>query len=268
MPQVIISEKPSVAADISNALGGFEKKDGWFESGDYLVTWAIGHMLELVPPEDYKDEWKKWSMKTLPIIPETFKSRSYQDKGRKKQLSTILSLIKRDDVDSVINACDAAREGERIFQEIYRHSNTEKPYKRLWLQSMTADSIRVAFQNLRSGEEMHSLRDAADSRAEADWLIGMNGTRACTVRLRQNKKRAGQPAWSVGRVQTATLAIVTDHELSILSHVPKPFWKLNVNVTLDDEKWVAFWEGEGNAKGTDKQLIFTDEQRSKLKSIL
>ena len=125
MPQVIISEKPSVAADISNALGGLDKKDGWFESSDYLVTWAIGHMLELVPPEDYKEEWKKWSMKTLPIIPESFKSRSYKDKGRKKQLSTILSLIKRDDVDSIINACDAAREGERIFQEIYRHSRLE-----------------------------------------------------------------------------------------------------------------------------------------------
>ena len=268
MPKVIISEKPSVAADISNALGGLDKKDGWFESSDYLVTWAIGHMLELVPPEDYKEEWKKWSMKTLPIIPESFKSRSYKDKGRKKQLSTILSLIKRDDVDSIINACDAAREGERIFQEIYRHSRTAKPYKRLWLQSMTLDSIREAFQNLKSGEEMHPLRDAADCRAEADWLIGMNGTRACTVRLRQNKKRAGQPAWSVGRVQTATLAIVTDHELSILSHIPKPFWKLNVNVKLDNESWVAFWEGQGNDEGADKQLIFTDEQRSTLKSIL
>ena len=180
---LIIAEKPSVGQDYSKALGGsFQKHEGYLESGDQIVSWAIGHLVELAEPEDYDAALKRWSIKTLPVLPEQFKLRP-ESRGR-KQFDVIKRLLKRDDVDEVINGCDAGREGELIFAYIYDQSKSKKPVQRLWVNSMTKSAIRDAFEHLRPGEEMANLEAAARSRSEADWLVGMNATRAATVRGR------------------------------------------------------------------------------------
>lgn len=234
---LIITEKPSVAGDIAKALGGFEKKSEYYESDAYLMTWAIGHLVELLSPEDLDPKYKRWLLQDLPILPERF---NYKPKeGQKERLDTIKSLANRQSVIGLINACDAGREGELIFRELYDFSGTQKPMRRLWLQSMTHDAIRKEFKSLREGKEYENLGDAARCRAESDWLIGMNATRAVTRRLKPKAQKG--VSWSVGRVQTPTLALVVKREADILKHRPEPYWTLEGRFSTDTHEYSGQW---------------------------
>ncbi len=220
MKTLVIAEKPSVGRDISSALPGtFKKEDNFLESDDWVVTWAVGHLVELAAPEEYDTKFKKWRMADLPIVPEKFRLHPIDAKSE-KQLKLIHKLMAREDVEGVVNACDAGREGELIFAYVYETAKVKKPVQRLWLQSMTAKAIREAFGQLRPGEEMATLEAAARSRSEADWLVGMNATRAASIRLRA----AFDGAVSLGRVQTPTLALVARREVEIRAFVPEPYW--------------------------------------------
>ncbi len=203
--QLIIAEKPSVAQDIARALGGFTKEGDYFENDDFVLSSAIGHLLELAVPEEYEVKRGKWSFAHLPVIPPHFSLNPIEKTSDRLKLLT--RLIKRKDVSGLINACDAGREGELIFRYVAQHAKTDKPVRRLWLQSMTQGSIRDGFAHLRTDEEMRPLSDAARCRSEADWLIGINGTRAMTA---FNSKDGGFYKTPVGRVQTPTLAIVVE----------------------------------------------------------
>jgi DNA topoisomerase III len=235
---LIIAEKPSVARDLTDALPGpFQNKETHYESDDYVVTFAVGHLLELINPEDYDEKLKKWRMADLPIIPDEFRVRP-RDKKAEKQLKAIYKLLKDDEVDRVVNACDAGREGELIFSYIYETSGVDKPVERLWISSMTKTAIREGFERLRPGTELRPLEAAARSRAEADWLVGMNATRAATIRGR---------AWvggvvSLGRVQTPTLAMIVKREREIQAFVPEPYWL--IHATFDPRYQGLWFEGD------------------------
>ncbi|MCB9685119.1 MAG: DNA topoisomerase III [Alphaproteobacteria bacterium] len=231
--RLVITEKPSVARDIAAALGGFTEHDDVLESEDYVVTSAVGHLLELAEPQDYSPEFRSWSIKNLPIVPETFQIKPRE--GQKKRLDQIKKLGKRKDVDGLINACDAGREGELIYRRIVEHCGLDdKPQERLWLQSMTRDAIRDAFDHLRPGHDLDPLADAAWLRSVGDWLVGMNATRALTQRLRS---RGEQGAWSAGRVQTPTLGILVQRERKILAHVPQPYWEIVATFSTPAQRW-------------------------------
>jgi len=218
---LIIAEKPSVGRDLAGALPGkFSKADGgYLESDEYVVAWAVGHLVELAQPEEYHERLKKWRMADLPIVPDAFRLKP-RDSKSKKQLDVLRKLLKRDDVDLIVNACDAGREGELIFAYLYEATGAKKPVRRLWLNSMTKAAIQEAFGHLRPGEEMEPLEEAARSRSEADWLVGMNATRAASIRLRS----AFDGAVSLGRVQTPTLALVARREEEIRDFKPEPYW--------------------------------------------
>lgn len=234
---LIITEKPSVSADIAKALGGFEKKSDYYESDSFLMTWAVGHLLELLSPEDLDPKYKRWLLQDLPILPDHFE---YKPKdGQKERLDVIKSLANRNSVVGLINACDAGREGELIFRELYDFSGSKKPIRRLWLQSMTHESIRKEFATLRDGKEFDHLSDAARCRAESDWLIGMNATRAVTRRLKPKAQKG--VSWSVGRVQTPTLALVVKREAEILKHRPEPYWTIEGRFSTDTHEYSGQW---------------------------
>src|SRR3954470_788768 len=225
---LIIAEKPSVAADLARALGKVPKKGDHYENDEYVISSAVGHVAELFMPEDIdKKKYGFWRLETLPIIPETFELKPI-DKS-KSVFATLKKLIARKDIAQVINACDAGREGELIFNNLCLLAKNKHPVKRLWLQSMTPQAIRDAFNHLRDESEMRGLADAARSRSESDWLIGINGTRAITKRMFGS--RAGNVA-SVGRVQTPTLALVYARELEIRNFKPRAFWRLTANFTV------------------------------------
>jgi DNA topoisomerase-3 len=224
---LIIAEKPSVGQDYARALGGgFQKHEGYLESDDRIVSWAIGHLVELAEPEDYDESLKKWSIKTLPVLPETFKLRP--DARGRKQLDILKRLMKRDDVDDIVNGCDAGREGELIFAYILDVAKVKKPVRRLWVSSMTRAAIGEGFENLRDGDEMVNLQAAARSRSEADWLVGMNATRAATVR-----GRALGGVVSLGRVQTPTLALIVRRDLEIDAFEPETYFQVDARFGLD-----------------------------------
>ncbi|HXD69328.1 MAG TPA: DNA topoisomerase 3 [Gaiellales bacterium] len=224
---LIIAEKPSVGQDYARALGGgFQKHDGYLESEDRIVSWAIGHLVELAEPEDYDESLKRWSIKTLPVLPETFKLRP-EARG-KKQLDILKRLMKRADVDEIVNGCDAGREGELIFAYILDVAKVKKPVRRLWVSSMTRAAIGEGFENLRDGQEMVNLQAAARSRSEADWLVGMNATRAATVR-----GRALGGVVSLGRVQTPTLALIVRRDLEIDAFEPETYFQVDARFGLD-----------------------------------
>lgn len=220
--KLIIAEKPSVAADIARAVGGFARKGNYFESDDYVLSSAVGHLLELVLPEEYDVKKGKWSFARLPVIPPHF-DLSPIDRS-KERLNLLLRLIKRKDVSGLVNACDAGREGELIFRYLVQHARAKKPIERLWLQSMTQQSIREGFSKLRADREMLPLADAAKSRSEADWLVGINGTRAMTA---FNSKEGGFYLTTVGRVQTPTLAILVEREDKIRAFTPRDYWEVH-----------------------------------------
>ena len=218
---LIIAEKPSVGRDIAAALPGklAKKDDGYLESDEYVITWAVGHLVTLAEPEDYDERFKKWRMADLPILPEDFKLKP-RDARSGKQLKLIHKLLKRDDVDHVVNACDSGREGELIFAYIWDTAKVGKPVERLWISSMTKQAIQEGFARLRPREQLEPLERAARSRSEADWLVGMNATRAATIR-----GRAGVGGVvSLGRVQTPTLALMVRREREIQAFVPEPYW--------------------------------------------
>jgi DNA topoisomerase-3 len=219
--QLIIAEKPSVAQDIARALGGFSKQGEYFESDDYILSSAIGHLLELTVPEEYEVKRGKWSFAHLPVIPPHFALNPIEKTAERLKLLT--RLIKRKDVSGLVNACDAGREGELIFRYVAQHAKTDKPVRRLWLQSMTQGAIRDGFAHLRTDEEMRPLADAARCRSEADWLIGINGTRAMTA---FNSKSGGFHKTPVGRVQTPTLAVLVEREEKIRKFVSRNYWEL------------------------------------------
>ncbi|HBI82712.1 MAG TPA: DNA topoisomerase III [Alcaligenaceae bacterium] len=217
---LIIAEKPSVALDISRALGGFTREGDYFESEKYVLSSSVGHLLSLIAPNDPVKG--KWSFTHLPVIPPAFEINP-SDKKAAERLKMLVRLIKRKDVSALINACDAGREGELIFRYIQQYAGQSKPVQRLWLQSMTQDAIRQAFANLRSDDSMKPLEAAARSRAEADWLVGINGTRAMTA---FNSKDGGFFKTPVGRVQTPTLAIVAEREEKIRNFKPRDYWEV------------------------------------------
>jgi len=212
---LIITEKPSVAGDIAKALGGFKKGKDYFENDRYLISWAVGHLFELAVPASMKEQ-DKWDMKKLPIMPPEFELEPADKMGGR--VSVLRKLIRSKDVSEIINACDAGREGELIFRYIVQYASTKKPIKRLWLQSMTSEAIHDGFARLRSDAEMQPLASAARSRNEADWLVGINATRAFTLRLSGGR---GSTVTSLGRVQTPTLTIIVDRESKIKEFKPR-----------------------------------------------
>ncbi|MDR5778142.1 DNA topoisomerase III [Caballeronia sp. LZ065] len=218
---LIIAEKPSVANDIARALGGFTKHDEYYESDDYVLSSAVGHLLEIAAPEEYDVKRGKWSFANLPVIPPHFDLNPIAKS--ESRLKVLTKLMKRKDVDRLINACDAGREGELIFRLIAQHAKAKHPVQRLWLQSMTPAAIRDGFAHLRSDADMQPLADAARCRSEADWLVGINGTRAMTA---FNSKGGGFFLTTVGRVQTPTLSIVVEREEKIRRFVPRDYWEV------------------------------------------
>ncbi len=232
----VITEKPSVARDIVAALGGFQDHDGYWENDDYVITFSVGHIVELLAPEEIDPQYKRWVLDNLPILPDEFKLK--QKSGQSDRICTIKKLLARDDVDEVVNACDAGREGELIFREIVEFIGDQKPIRRLWLQSMTRESIRSGFESLEPGARFDGLGAAAACRSRSDWLIGMNATRALTRRLQSRREKT---AWSAGRVQTPTLALVCDRELEILAHVPRPYWRLETKFNAAGHEYTGIW---------------------------
>jgi DNA topoisomerase III len=293
---LVIAEKPSVGRDLAGALDGpFQRRKlddikpkrtrktaeeptneevveaaksktksrttrdeaVFLESDDYIITWAVGHLVQLAEPEEYDEKWKKWKMADLPIVPPNGFKLVPRDAKSKKQLKLIETLLKREDVDKIINACDAGREGELIFAYVYESvfgdsatsPKAPKPVERLWISSMTKQAIREGFEKLRPGTQMHHLEDAARSRSEADWLVGMNATRAATIRGR---------AWvggvvSLGRVQTPTLGMIVKRERAIQAFVPEPY-RL-VHATFQPPYQGLWFEG-------DETRIFGDLERA------
>ncbi|MEY4387824.1 MAG: hypothetical protein RLY20_3107 [Verrucomicrobiota bacterium] len=220
---LIIAEKPSVAADIAKALGGIakDKSGDFFEGEKYVISSAVGHLLELIVPEEHDIKRGKWTFAALPHIPPQFGLQPIEKS--EARLKVLLKLIKRKDVDLLINACDAGREGELIFRRIVDYSKAKQPVQRLWLQSMTPAAIREGFAALRTDESMQPLASAAVCRSEADWLVGINGTRAMTA---FNSKSGGFYKTTVGRVQTPTLAIVVEREAKIRGFKPRDYWEI------------------------------------------
>jgi DNA topoisomerase III len=231
---LVIAEKPSVGRDLAATLPGAFKQSQdktHLTGGDYVITWAVGHLVGLAEPDQYDERLKKWRFADLPIVPQKFKLIPNDEKA-KKQLNVVHKLMKDPDVELIVNACDAGREGELIFAYLYETSGVKKPVKRLWLNSMTKAAIQDAFQHLREGEEMRLLEEAARSRSEADWLVGMNATRAASIRLRA----AFDGAVSLGRVQTPTLALVVGRELEIRAFVPEPYWLVEASFAATGER--------------------------------
>ncbi|MEP7295664.1 MAG: DNA topoisomerase III [Burkholderiales bacterium] len=237
---LIIAEKPSVAQDIVRALtptaGKFDKHDEYFESDTYLVTSAVGHLLEIKAPEEFDVKRGKWSFANLPVIPPHFDLNPIdKSKGR---LGAIMKLVKRKDVSELINACDAGREGELIFRLIQQHSKSKHPVRRLWLQSMTPAAIRDGFEHLRTDAQMLPLANAARCRSEADWLVGINGTRAMTA---FNSRDGGFFLTTVGRVQTPTLSIMVEREEKIRKHVSRDYWEIKATFAAQAGEYDGKW---------------------------
>ena len=234
--KLIIAEKPSVAADIARALGGFTKKADYFESDEYVLSSAVGHLLELVVPEQFDVKKGKWSFGRLPLIPPHFELAPIE--RSKDRLNLLLRLMKRKDVTGLVNACDAGREGELIFRYLVQHAKSRKPIERLWLQSMTPQSIRDGFSKLRADKDLLPLADAAKSRSEADWLVGINGTRAMTA---FNSKEGGFYLTTVGRVQTPTLAILVEREDKIRAFTPRDYWEVHARFGAKAGTYAGRW---------------------------
>jgi len=252
---LIIAEKPSVAADISKALGGFKKDASgeFFESETQIVSSAVGHLLELIVPEEHDIKKGKWTFKHLPHLPPRFGLRPIE--RSESRLKVLQRLLKRKDVDTLINACDAGREGELIFRRITDYTKARQPIQRLWLQSMTAGAIRDGFAQLRSDASMRPLAAAAESRAEADWLIGINGTRAMTA---FNNKTGGFNLTTVGRVQTPTLAILVEREEKIRRFVARDYWEVlgtfDARAGQYEGRWIDEKYQRNTAKDADAEL--------------
>ncbi len=253
MKTLILTEKPSVARDIAKVLGSFEKGDDCMISPEYIITWAYGHLLELAEPEDYDKANKFWTLQKLPLLPEKFQWKPISTS--EKQLKNIVSLMKKKEIETIINACDAGREGELIFRNIYEHANTKKPHERLWLSSMTMEAIRSAFKQLRSGADFDPLAHAAKCRSEADWLVGINATRAVTRRLGD--------LFSVGRVQTPSLAILVERELEIRNFVSRSYYELSATFQAEKKKYQGKWFDK-KAKDSSLKHEISDKEKAEI----
>jgi DNA topoisomerase-3 len=251
---LVIAEKPSVGGDLVRVLpGAFSKSEGYLEGPDHVVTWAVGHLVQLADPDEYDEKFKKWRMADLPIVPEHFKL-VVRDERSKKQMNVVKRQLGRDDIEQVVNACDAGREGELIFAYLYEKAGSKKPVQRLWLNSMTTAAIKEAFGGLRPGSEMATLEAAARSRSEADWIVGMNATRAATIRLRSSF----DGAVSLGRVQTPTLAILARREEEIRAFTPEPYWVIDAAFEAVPEPAGRKYEGRYHA-GANPRLKTAEE---------
>jgi len=229
---LVIAEKPSVGRDLARVLPGpFQRGEGVLEGPEHVITWAVGHLVQLAEPDEYDDKFKRWRMADLPIVPPKFKL-VVRDERSRRQMNVVKRALGRDDVSVVVNACDAGREGELIFAYLYEKAGSRLPVQRLWLSSMTKSAIEDAFAHLRDGAEMRSLEDAARSRSEADWIVGMNATRAATIRLRSSF----DGAVSLGRVQTPTLAILARREEEVRAFRPEPYWIVDASFAADSSR--------------------------------
>jgi len=246
--QLIIAEKPSVAADIARALGGFTRQGDYFESENYLLSSAVGHLLELAVPEQYDVKRGKWSFNHLPVVPPRFDLAPIE--RNEARLNLLLRLMKKKEVTGLINACDAGREGELIFRYIAQYAKATKPIQRLWLQSMTPAAIREGFASLRPDRDMLSLADAAKCRSEADWLVGINGTRAMTA---FNSKEGGFYLTTVGRVQTPTLAILVEREEKIRAFKSRDYWEIHARFGAKAGEYPGRWFEPGFKKDEDAE---------------
>ncbi|KKW68651.1 DNA topoisomerase III [Lampropedia cohaerens] len=257
---LVIAEKPSVAQDIVRALtpvaGAFSKHDEYFENERYIVTSAVGHLVEIQAPEEFDVKRGKWSFANLPVIPPHFDLKPVEK--TKSRLNAVTKLARRPDVTELINACDAGREGELIFRLIEQYAGPVKggkrqplgkPVKRLWLQSMTPQAIREGFENLRSDAQMRGLADAARSRSEADWLVGINGTRAMTA---FNSRDGGFFLTTVGRVQTPTLSLVVEREEQIRKFVSRDYWEIHADFAVQAGQYSGRWFDPAFKKGEDE----------------
>jgi DNA topoisomerase-3 len=251
VPTLVIAEKPSVAKDLARVLGARGRGDGCFEGGGWRVAWCVGHLLELAPPESYDAAWKRWAATTLPMLPETFQLQPR--KGATKQLVILKRLLAARDVERVVNACDAGREGELIFRWVWQHAFGARrgpPVERLWVASLTDEAVREAFRRLRPGAAYDALGAAARCRSEADWLVGLNATRAMTLAGRRGGGDAG--LLSVGRVQTPTLAMLTAREDAIEQFVPEPYWQVAATFeTAAGAGWTGLWHDGRTDRITD-----------------
>lgn len=244
MPILIITEKPSVARDISAVLTDhFTAKEGYLEGKEYILTWALGHLLELASPEDYDNELKAWKMGTLPIFPQYFKL--VPKVSGRKQLQVVKSLVSRPDVDRIINACDAGREGELIFWYIMQYLRCKKPQDRLWLCENTAEAVKSAFDNLQIGSKFDNLAQAAIARSQADWVVGINATRGYTLQYGEK--------YTVGRVQTPTLSLIVNRDLQIESFKPEPYWQIEAGLSTGTDSYTGILSHGENDRFHDQQ---------------
>jgi len=251
--KVILTEKPSVARDIAKCLNINNKRDGYFEGNGYQITWAFGHLVELKEPDDYDKAWKRWSLESLPIIPEQFGLKARGDASAKKQLNTIKHLFKA--ADEIICATDAGREGELIFRYILTWSGClKKPFKRLWISSMTDDAIRNGFAKLQDGHAYDGLYRAAKCRSESDWIVGLNATRLYTLKF----GRQGS-LWTIGRVQTPVLALIVQKDAEISNFKPKDFWELHTLYREADFQYVGGrFDNKADAEALLSQIVGQD----------
>ena len=264
---LIIAEKPSVANDIAKVLGGFKKategNESYFESDKYVLSSAVGHLVELALPGEMDKKKGKWTFAALPVIPEEFALKPIE--RTESRLRLLKKLMKRADVTSLINACDAGREGELIFRYIVKLAGCKKPIERLWLQSMTPASIRDGFAHLRPGSELEPLASAAVCRSESDWLVGINGTRALTA---FNSRNGGFQLTPVGRVQTPTLAIVVERDQKIKAFVPKGYWEVHATFAAQAGTYPGRWfkddfaRDEANLDARAERLWTEDDARA------
>ncbi len=245
---LIIAEKPSVAADIARALGSFKKNGDFFENDGSIVSSAIGHLVELAAPEGVEVKRGKWNLENLPVLPEEFDLKPIEKTESRFKL--LKKLIKRPDVELLINACDAGREGELIFRNLVKLAGGHKPIKRLWLQSMTPQAIRTAFEHLRSDEELRPLAAAAVSRSESDWLVGINSTRALTAF--NSRHVGGFQKTTAGRVQTPTLAILVEREERIRAFKARTYWEVFGDFGVAAGSYRGRWFDENFKKGADE----------------
>lgn len=269
---VCVAEKPSVGEYIARVLGANQRKNGYFEGNGYQVTWTFGHLCALLDPQEYTDQWKSWNLSSLPMIPARFSIKVSGDEGVHKQFNVIKSLI--DQADEVINCGDAGQEGELIQRWVYQQAGCKCPVKRLWVSSLTEEAIREGFAELKDQSEYQHLYEAGMMRAIGDWLLGMNATRAYTIRYARGTGKDRQ-VLSVGRVQTPTLALVVKRQAEIENFVPKTYWELKTNyrdtlfsaqIPVEEGEYAITSEEQGQAlvdSIKDEPLVITSVEKKK-----
>jgi len=269
---VCVAEKPSVGAYIANVLGAKQRKDGYFEGNGYQVTWTFGHLCALLDPQEYTQQWKGWNLSSLPMIPPRFSIKVSGDEGVHKQFNIIKSLIEQ--ADEVINCGDAGQEGELIQRWVYQQAGCKCPVKRLWVNSLTEEAIRDGFKQLKDQSEYQHLYEAGMMRAIGDWLLGMNATRAYTIRYARGTGKDRQ-VLSVGRVQTPTLALVVKRQAEIENFVPRTYWELktmyrdtlfNAQLPAEEDEYAITSEEQGQALVDaikDLPLVITSVEKKK-----